>query len=107
MKGDCQLLESRADTAAFLQPADALLDHPAPGVSYAVEPHSLIVPGLLVVLMRDDRDDPLLLEPIAHALHAVALVASEFFGLMPLAFSFSASPDQARHRLADDRFHPL
>src|SRR5437867_3915827 len=101
-----QLFEAGADAAVLLEPADALLGHRPPAVSHTIEFHAAFVAGRFVILVRDDRSDALPAEPIAHVLSAVALVGDEFLGLMPPAEPLSPPPDQAGHRLSDDRFGP-
>jgi hypothetical protein len=103
MKVNRQFLESRADPAKLFQPADAMFGHAAASIGDAVEPHRRIVPGVFIALMRDHRLDFLAGQPIPNPLHAVALVAGQFPGLMPTP-AFLASPtDQGRDRLPDDR----
>ena len=57
MEVDREFLEPGADAAAFLEPADALLDDRATAVRLLVELDFGIVPRLLVVLVRDHRRD--------------------------------------------------
>jgi len=53
MEVNRQLLESRADAAELLEPADALLGDAAPAVGDAVEPDRGVVALGLVVLIRE------------------------------------------------------
>src|SRR3990170_6924708 len=104
MEVDRQLLESRADAAKLLEPADALLGHAAAAVGDAVEPDGRVVPRRLVLSVWDHRLDLLLGQPVPHPPHAVGLVAGELARLVtPLAAPASAS-DQRRDGLSDDRF---
>src|SRR5690348_14077046 len=106
MEVNRQLLETRADAAELLEPADALLGHAAAAVGDAVEPDRRVMPRRLVVLVRDHRLDPLTQQPLAHALNAVGLVAGDLLGLVPTPAAFAAPADQRRDRLADDRLGP-
>src|SRR6476660_3725180 len=101
-----QLLEPGADAAELLEPADALLGDRSAAVGHAVEPDRRVVPGVLVVLVRDHRLDLLTAQPVAHALHAVALVAGQSPGLVPALASPASAADQGRDRLPDDRLGP-
>src|SRR5687768_15196019 len=83
MEVDRQLLEPRPDASELLEPADALFDDAPPAVRHAVEPDGRVVPRRLVVLVRDHRLDPLGRDPVAHARHAVRLVAGELPGFVP------------------------
>src|SRR5438309_9389497 len=106
MEVDGQLLEPGADAAELLEPADALLDHAPAAVGHAVEPDRRVVAGLLVVLVRDDRLDLLPAQPVADALHAVALVAGQLAGLVTPPAFLAAASDQGRDGVADDRLRP-
>ena len=88
-----QLLEPRADAAEFLQPADALLGDAAAPVCQAVEPDRRVMAGVFVLLVRDDRLDPLSGQPIPHALDAVALVPGELPGLAATSPPFPPRQD--------------
>src|SRR5436305_6458391 len=103
MEVDGQLLEPGADAAELFEPADALLDHAPAAVGPAVEPDRRVVPGRFVVLVRDDRLDLLIHQPVADALHAVGLVGGELAGLVATAAFLAPTPDQGRDRPADDR----
>ena len=81
MEVNGQLLESGADAAALLEPADALLDHVPLTISLLIEGHGRVVSHLLVVLVRDHRLDAQELEPVADAFDAVTLVAGQLLGL--------------------------
>src|SRR5215203_515594 len=110
MKVHCQFLEARADPPELLQPSDALLGDAAAPVRHAVEPCRGVVAGVLVVLVRDHRLDLLIGQPVAHAPHAVALVAGELPGLAttPAPPSPPSPPsDQRRDRSPDDRLVDL
>ena len=101
-----QLLEPRADTAELLQPADALLGNATASVRHAVETRRRIVAGVFVFLVRNHRLDLLPGQPVAHALHAVALVAGELPGLATTFAPLASAADQERDGLSDDRFGP-
>src|SRR5215207_10005786 len=98
MEVNRQLLEARADPPELLQPADALLGHAAAPVRHAVEPPRRVVAGVLVVLVRDHRLDLPIGQPVAHAPHAVALVAGELPGLATTPAPPSPPSDQRRDR---------
>ena len=102
MEVDGQLLEAGADAAELFEPADALLDHAPAAVGPAVEPDRRVVAGLLVVLVRDDRRDLLVQEPVADALDAVGLVGGELAGLVAALAFVAAASDQGRDGVADD-----
>jgi len=69
-----QLLEARAQAAALLEPADALLDGATPTIELGVEAVPAVV-GVLVATSRDDDADRMAVKPGADAWVAVALVA--------------------------------
>jgi len=77
MEVDSQLFESGADAPALLEPADALLDHGADLVEFAIELHASVVGSLLVGLVRNHRPDAMRPEPVAHAVDAEGLVAGQ------------------------------
>src|SRR2546430_6092509 len=106
MKVNRQLLESRADAAAFLQPADALLDDRPLAIRLFVELHCRIPASRLVLLVRNHCKDALLFQPVADALHAVGFVGGELPGL----FAASLLPrgdEGCDHRLKALRFMHL
>lgn len=75
----CQLLESSIQTAALLEPADALLDDTTTPVELAIEALPSVV-GMLVFAPRDHGLDRMPAQPIPDRGEAVALVAREGFG---------------------------
>src|SRR5882672_504599 len=77
MKVNGQLLEARADAAALLQPADALLDYGALAIGPLVKLHRRIPSRCLRVLVRDHRTDALLLDPVADAPCAIGFVSGQ------------------------------
>src|SRR5512134_792802 len=102
MKMHGQFFEARADAAELFQPADALLDNRTTAIRLSVELHTRIVPGLFVLLVRDHRLDPFILQPIPYTLDTVAFVARELLRLMPAAQSLSPAADAVRHRTPYD-----
>src|SRR5690242_19140992 len=100
MKADGQFLETRADAAACLEAAHALLDHVPLTVGLRLERDRRVVAGFFVFLVGDDRFDPLLSEPVAKTLFAVPFVAGQLFGLA--ASSVLARRDEG----GDQRFQP-
>src|ERR1700678_3651803 len=103
MKVDRQFLETRADAAKLFETCDALLGQAAAAIRPAVEPCRRIMPGMFVVLVRNDRLDVLLRQPVVHALHTIPLVRRQLSRLVATAAPLSPLSDQARDRLADDR----
>src|SRR6266851_6210249 len=99
MKVNRQFLEPRADAAELFEPADALLDHAPAAIGAAIKPNRRIVPGDLAVLVRDDRFNLLLGEPVAQPLHAVTFVTGQLRGLVPTPPGLASPSDQAGHRL--------
>jgi len=97
-----QFLEACADAAELFEPTDALFGDAAASIRALVEPHRRIVTRRLIVLVRDDRLDVLLGQPVADALHAVGFVAGEL-AWFAAAAELLAAADQRRERLADDR----
>ena len=77
---DGQLLKPRTDAAAFLQPADTLLDHRPLPIGLLIKPRRRAVPGVFVFLVRNDRFDPSARQPVADTLDAVAFIAGQFSG---------------------------
>jgi RHS repeat-associated protein len=94
-----QLLESRADAAVLLEPADGLLDNATAPIGLPIEFFPALPHRDFVFPARNHRLDPLCFEPVADALHAVALVAGQFLGLVSLAQSPAPPSDQACDRL--------
>src|ERR1051326_3580451 len=106
MKVYGQLLETRADAAEFLEPADALFGDAAAAIGPMVKRHPGVVSRRLVLFMWDHRLDLLPDEPIPHPLHAVSFVAGQLAGFVPALAGLASSSDQGRDRLPDDRFGP-
>ena len=100
---DCQFLESRADASTFLKPADALFHDGPAAIGLAVEGDARIVSRPFMVLMRNDRLDPAVAQPVADPLHAVALIRGEFFRSVSPSTLLSSPADSTGYRLADDR----
>src|SRR5207245_2744911 len=98
-----QFLEARADAAALLQPADALLDHGTLAIGPLVKLHRRIPPRCLVVLARDHRTDALLLEPVADAPRAIAFVPRQLPRLFAASL-LSRGDDRGHQRVKARRF---
>src|SRR5207244_12131696 len=103
MKMNGQFLEARADAAALLQPADALLDHGTLAIGPLVKLHRRIPPRCLVVLVRDHQTDALLLEPVADAPCAIAFVPRQLPRLFA-ASVLSRGDERGHQRLKARRF---
>src|SRR5438477_4759493 len=103
MKVHRQFLEARADAAELLEPADTLLGDTAAAVRLAVKLHVRVVPGLLVVFVRDHRLDLLFHQPITDPRHAVTFVSGKLLGLVPALSLPASASDQACDRLPDHR----
>src|SRR4051812_8164824 len=74
-----ELLVAGRDAAEPLQAVDAPLDDVPPPVALSVE---LALAGLLVLLVRNDRLDPPLLEPLPQPAGRVPLVPGHLRGLL-------------------------
>src|SRR5438477_10004352 len=101
MKMNGQFLEARADAAALLQPAHALLDHRALAIGLLVKLHRRIPPRRLGVLVRDHRADALLLDPVADAPRAIGFVSGQLAGLF--AASLLPGGDERGHQRLEAR----
>lgn len=77
MKMDGELFETCADAAAFLEPADALLDDAASTISSLIEANSPVVLCFFILLVWNDRADSATFNNFARRLSAVSLVSRE------------------------------
>src|SRR5215212_9976823 len=103
MKVNGQFLEARADAAALLQPADALLDHGTLAIGPFVKLHRRVPPRCLRILVRNHRADALLPEPVADAPCAVGFIP----GQLPRLFAAPVLPrgdERGHHRFKARRF---
>ena len=76
-----QFLESRANPAELLEPADALLNHMTLAIRPAIKSHGWITARMFVVPMRYHRFYPLRPEPITNSRHTVTFVTNQLPGL--------------------------
>src|SRR4029453_18183839 len=98
---DCQLFEPRSDSAKLFEPSDALLDHATAFVGLAIEPG--VQRRFFILLVRNDRLDALIGQPVSHALHGVCFVAGKLLGATSTLFLLATTADAARHRASDHR----